>query len=76
MKRYTRVPLKAYHFFLDCVNHTLRPIENRKSITFRMKGKVMVDTENALVTRSFNSFYHTVNTNYMIRKSFQSRVRS
>lgn len=36
----------------------------------------MVDTENALVTRSFNSFYHIVNTNYMIRKSFQSRVRS
>ena len=41
-----------------------------------MNGKVMVDTENALVTRSFNSFYHTVNTNYMIRKSFQSRARS
>lgn len=36
----------------------------------------MVDTENALVTRSFNSVYHIVNTNYMIRKSFQSRVRS
>ena len=29
----------------------------------------MVDTENGLVTRSFNSFYHTVKTNYMIRKS-------
>jgi len=36
----------------------------------------MVDTENALVTRSFNSFYHTVNTNYMIRKSFQSKTAS